>query len=117
MIGTFFHEIRGDYIGWQGVIVANPRPGWYLVQLFSWIMGEPTNQRLVHFDNMKDWMFYPDGEAMRFSWQHGVASRYRIALEREGEKKVEEARVTSRAPACQSKNARRLAPVRLVVTS
>lgn len=39
LVGMFFHSVSKEsgYIEWQGVVIGNPEPGWYLLQLFSWI--------------------------------------------------------------------------------
>jgi len=60
-------------VEWQGVVVGNPEPGWYLVQLFEWLMGEPNLRRLVKIEDMEHWLFYEDVEAMKFSYDHGTA--------------------------------------------
>lgn len=75
LIGQFFHSIGKDTgkIQWQGCIIGNPEPGWYLVQLFEWAMGEPNVRRLVRIEDMEGWLFYPDGEAMTHSYEYGIA--------------------------------------------
>lgn len=73
--GQFFHSVAGDTgeVEWQGCVVGNPAPGWYLVQLFEWLTGEPTVRRLARIEDMQHWLFYENAEAMRFSCEHGVA--------------------------------------------
>jgi len=48
-------------VEWQGAVIAEPHSGWYLVQLFEWASGAPTEQRLVPIEKMISWSFYPDG--------------------------------------------------------
>jgi hypothetical protein len=48
------------------VVIREPHPGWYLVQLFEWAPGEPSVQRLVPIEKMIGWSFYPDARAMTF---------------------------------------------------
>ena len=87
MKGKWFHtpmkddegEING--VGWQGNILAEPSPGVYLVQLFSWLSGAPTDQVLVPFEDMRDWVFYDSNDDMVLSYEHGagtVASWQRV---------------------------------------
>ena len=75
LLGQFFHSIGKDTgkIEWQGFIIGNPEPGWYLVQLFEWLIGEPNLRRLVRIEDMEHWLFYEDAEAMKFSYANGVA--------------------------------------------
>jgi len=75
LLGQFFHSIGKDdnQVEWQGVIIGNPEPGWYLLQLFEWAMGEPNVRRLVRIEDMEHWLFYEDAEAMKFSYDHGSA--------------------------------------------
>jgi len=80
LVGHFFHSIgpRGK-IEWQGEIIGRPEPGLYLVQLFEWLFGEPSTRHLVRIEDMAGWLFYPDSEAMLYSWEHGEARQRRRA--------------------------------------
>jgi hypothetical protein len=75
LLGRYFHSIEKERLSWQGIIVGNPEPGWYLVQLFSWLDGSPNVQLLVKFESMHDWLFYDDSEMMQFSCNHGYARK------------------------------------------
>jgi hypothetical protein len=76
LLGKYFHSVNEDNkIEWQGVVIGEPHPGWYLVQLFEWTSGEPTVQRLVPIEKMVGWLFYPDADAMTFGSKH---SQYQI---------------------------------------
>jgi hypothetical protein len=67
LIGKYFHSTNEtNRIEWQGLVIGEPHPGWYLVQLFEWASGEPSVQRLVPIDKMAGWLFYPDADAMTF---------------------------------------------------
>jgi len=67
LVGKYFHSTNEtDKIEWQGLVIGEPQPGWYLVQLFEWNSGEPTMQRIAPIDKMIGWLFYPDAEAMTF---------------------------------------------------
>ena len=85
LLGQFFHSIGKDdgKVEWQGIVVGNPEPGGYLVQLFEWLMGEPNLRRLVNIEDMEHWLFYEDQEGMKFSYDHGAAregGKYRIRV-------------------------------------
>jgi hypothetical protein len=75
LVGGFFHSVNKETgrVVWQGEIIGNPEPGWYLVQLFDWMAGQDTHRLLVKFEDMTGWLFYEDAEAMRYSWEHGTA--------------------------------------------
>jgi hypothetical protein len=65
LLGKYFQSANEDNkIEWQGVVIGEPHPGWYLVQLFEWASGEPSVQRLVPIEKMVGWLFYPDADAM-----------------------------------------------------
>jgi hypothetical protein len=65
LVGKYFHSANEtNKIEWQGVVIGEPQPGWYLVQLFEWASGEPSVQRLVPIEKMVGWLFYPDADAM-----------------------------------------------------
>ena len=65
IVGKYFHSAdETDKVEWQGVVIGEPHPGWYLVQLFEWSSGEPSVQRLVPIEKMIGWLFYPNADAM-----------------------------------------------------
>jgi hypothetical protein len=67
LIGKYFHSANeNNKVEWQGVVIGEPLPGWYLVQLFEWKSGELSVQRLVPIEKMIGWLFYPDARAMTF---------------------------------------------------
>lgn len=75
LVGQFFHGLAKDtgQVEQQGQVIGNPEPGWYLVQYLEWVAGEPYVNRLVRFEDMTDWLFYSDAEAMCFSYASGCA--------------------------------------------
>ena len=76
LVGKYFHSANEDNkIEWQGVVIGQPHPGWYLVQLFEWTSGEPSVQRLVPIEKMMGWLFYPDANSMTFG---SKGSQHRI---------------------------------------
>jgi hypothetical protein len=80
LVGSFFHSTADP--GWQGCVVADVAPGIYLVELFSWAMGDSTHQTLVRLEDMSGWQFYDTAEWMTNTYEHGLSSRW----EREREK-------------------------------
>jgi hypothetical protein len=74
LVGKFFHSLNSDKkVEWQGFVLSNPEPGWYLVQLFEWLMGNPNVIRLVRIEQMESWLFYPSAKIMSDSYDSGVA--------------------------------------------
>src|SRR5437588_5026791 len=74
LVGLFF--LTGATPGWQGCVVAEPAPGVYLVETFSWVMGESYEQNLVRLEDMLSWSFNDDDVWMRNAYEHGVAARW-----------------------------------------
>ena len=77
LFGQYFHKIENGKITWQGLVIGKLEQGFYLVQLFEWLMGEPSIQRIVTIEEMRDWFFYDSAEQMIFSYEHGSAKRHR----------------------------------------
>lgn len=75
LIGSFFHG-TGKFTGRQGCVVAQPHPGIYLVEFFSWLAGDSTHQQLVPIADMIDWRFYDDAEWMNNTYNHGDIRRF-----------------------------------------
>lgn len=75
LVGQFFHSIdkQSGKVEWQGVVIGNPEPGFYYVQLFEWEAGEESVRRVVPFSDMIPWLFYEDSDAMNFSYAEGFA--------------------------------------------
>jgi len=74
LVGSYFHSDAAR--GWQGCVVAEPTPGLYLVELFGWMAGEPTDQRLVPLDDMTGWCFYDTAEWMTDAYTSRVRDRW-----------------------------------------
>ena len=78
LVGQYFHSIKDGRVLWQGLVIGDIGDGkHYLVQLFEWLMGEPSIQRIVTIEEMRDWFFYDSAEQMIFSYEHGSAKRHR----------------------------------------
>jgi hypothetical protein len=68
LVGKYFHGANeNNKVEWQGVVIGEPNPGWYLVHLFDWATGTPSVQRLVPIEKMAAWLFHPDRDAMTSS--------------------------------------------------
>ncbi len=66
--GKWFHSMdpsNPDNLGWQGQIVKSmPDCQSYMVQLFSWIDGEPTIVKRVAVGDMDGWRIYDTNKEM-----------------------------------------------------
>jgi len=67
--GKFFHTFKDGELQWQGYIVAEQRDGYYLVQLFEWVLGEPSTQKVVHIGSMADWELYDSADEMNDAFE------------------------------------------------
>lgn len=71
LVGSYFHGNNDQR--YQGVVVAEPVPGIYLVELFDWITGfDSSEQILVKIESMLDWHFYDTAEWMNNAYKSGV---------------------------------------------
>lgn len=69
-VGKFFHSVDKDgAIEWQGRVLAEPVFGRFEVQLYEWLMGEPSDVLLVPSAAMKDFRFYDSAEAWRAAYE------------------------------------------------
>lgn len=77
LIGRSFHIFGDDgKVSRQGTVVAYCEEGYYLIQYFEWIMGEPSTMAVVHLKEMMtspeqdrqtgSWQFYEDVEQMKY---------------------------------------------------
>lgn len=75
LVGSYFHGTADK--AWQGCVVAEVAPQVYLVELFSWVMGDSTDQLLVPLAEMTGWVFYDDARWMNNAYNYGgVAERW-----------------------------------------
>lgn len=75
MIGKHFHTLKDGKIHYQGQIMSKVDDHHYIVDLFSFLSGMCTCQRLYALADMKDWLLYETQAEMMHSYDHGVASR------------------------------------------
>ena len=58
-----FFVVKGPP-GWQGRVTCQVAEGCYLVQLFSWVSGEPTESKLLHISEVtREWSWFSDSDA------------------------------------------------------
>src|SRR5690349_12759839 len=107
LVGGGMHWMYGDdLVKWQGRVIAAFGDGYYLVQLYSWVMGEPTEQIVVHIstcavsghETKGRPVFYETPEEMNFAYEHRhahqakwvrqekAAAEARLARDRGGER-------------------------------
>ena len=60
LVGLYFVGDVGDRRGYQGRVLAYLVNGFYLVQFFSWVMGDPTDQGVVRLEDLLQAKFYSD---------------------------------------------------------
>jgi hypothetical protein len=68
LVGKWFHVFDKNELTWQGQIIAEVN-GFYLVQLYDWVMGEATVQKIADLQNMVYWNFYDTAEDMRENYE------------------------------------------------
>jgi hypothetical protein len=69
LTNRWFHSRKDGKINWQGRILGKVREGRYLVQLYSWLDGGPTNQKIVAVEEMDDWDFYDSDKDMNWAYE------------------------------------------------
>ena len=75
LVGKFFHTFKNEVINKQGEVLGMTPDGSYLVVYFSWVCGGELYQTLVRPEDMRGWWFYPDSDAMIYSFERGAASK------------------------------------------
>lgn len=55
-------------VNWQGIVNKEVAPGFYLVETFSWIMGERFCHHIVSVEKMaaNEWYFFDDEEQWKY---------------------------------------------------
>ncbi len=76
LVGKWFHSFHADgCVEWQGHILKAVAPDLYLVQLYEWFVGAPSNQRLVRLEVMETWAFYDTNAAMNATYERTLKCR------------------------------------------
>ena len=68
LIGLYFLTFTQppkNVLNWQGRVLSEPNSGWFLVQLYDWILGEAGDIRLVRIEEMAAWYFFESIEDWR----------------------------------------------------
>ena len=64
LVDKWFHQYIGEDLGWQGHVKLEISENKFLVQLFSYFDGAPTDQKIIYIDEMESWMFYDSFDDM-----------------------------------------------------
>jgi hypothetical protein len=81
LVGSWFHRLENGEIIWQGVVVAEPQPGAYLVQIDRQEPGVENVQRLIGLESMLadddgyDWRFYDTEEQAQNAFARSLSTR------------------------------------------
>ena len=62
--GKYFHSFTDGNVKWQGKVLKAIADNQYEIQLYNWIDGAPTSQRIVSILSMREWLFYDN----RYAW-------------------------------------------------
>lgn len=80
--GRCFHTFdAGGFVQTQGVVRGNLGNGFYLVQYFDWIVGNPGTMEVRSVHDMMPgrgadcWQFYEDADHMNFWYKHHALKR------------------------------------------
>ena len=78
LVGKWFHTTTKCLCGatrpvWQGQILSSPSTDVLLVQLYEWLMGEPSGQELISLDDFMSRrpLLYDSDKDMRYSTEYG----------------------------------------------
>jgi hypothetical protein len=90
LAGRYFYTIENGVLHHQGQIIAHLQDErLVLVQFYSWIMGEHTDQQLCRLEEVvwdasrqTGWMLFDDREQFHWAYSDGTARQYRADLKR-----------------------------------
>ena len=73
LIGKWFHSFgKSGRFKLQGQILSAKSDNYYLIQLYCWVYGHPTEQKLIPFSEMADWIFYETSEEMTAAYRREI---------------------------------------------
>jgi hypothetical protein len=84
LVGSWFHRLENGEMIWQGVVVAEPQAGVYLVQIDHQEPGARNTQRLIPLmamindDDGYDWRFYDTENEARSAYAEWLTTTERI---------------------------------------
>jgi hypothetical protein len=79
LVGKFFHSFTRDLprkgrgeVQNQGVVLSNLGGGYFVIQLFDWVLGDPSSTLVVHIERMASngWEFYESATEMSERYEH-----------------------------------------------
>lgn len=82
LVGLFFHSYtivdKKPVIRWQGQVLKQIAADKYLVQLYDFVCGAPSDQKIIHARDMDNWSYYPDITTMNESYyrKSGIPSEW-----------------------------------------
>jgi len=90
LIGKWFHSLEEQSDGcrlvqWQGRVLGRPSYGLCLIQLYDWVIGAESTQKLVKIEDMVGWSFYDSGEDMQTAFtqqlepEHQAHAQHKVA--------------------------------------
>ena len=62
--GLYFHSRKDGSIHQQGRVIEEIHPGFYIAQLFEWVLGEESILIVIDIKNVSEWNFYRTSEEM-----------------------------------------------------
>lgn len=69
LVGRYFHTFREQsgprVMDYQGTVRGDLGHGFFLVQFFEWMSGEPSTLAVEHLSQMSKWQFYLDSAQMK----------------------------------------------------
>ena len=71
-----------DVIKWTGLILGEPHPSFFLIQLRSAIDGSFTDQIILPFNDLIGWQFYSSSDDMAWAYTK-IKERYKRKLQTE----------------------------------
>ncbi len=77
LVGCWFHTFNPDnleQIQWQGQIVRRVDSDRVIVQLYDWIIGAPSNEHLVHVNELRGCALYNTNAEMRDAYERRAGS-------------------------------------------
>lgn len=65
LVGMFFLTVTDGKAQWQGRVIAEVSAGYFLCQLYDWLVGAPSWSVVRCVADMGEWRFYVDDEDWR----------------------------------------------------
>lgn len=67
IVGLWFLSKENEKTKWQGRVERVLDNGQYVVQLLSWVDGNPTAKKIIPLDDMNQWDFFQTSRDMRYA--------------------------------------------------